>query len=154
MRITIINADFKLRRFKMRITEIWQNKGVFLKLCRDNNACEDEYQKCVEAKTEDELLEVVSRNFYWCVENEVLEEWLPEVLNTKELDCSGCTGLTELPALPNNEWLYCYKCTGVTKLPALPKNERLSCNGCIGLTELPALPKNEWLNCDERLREV
>jgi len=131
----------------MKITEVWQNKKKFLKLCKDNNACKEEYQRCVNSKTEDELLEVVSRNFYWCVENEVLEEWLPEVLSTKRLDCSDCTSLTKLPELPNNEWLYCSGCTGLTELPALPNNEWLYCTGCAGLTELPALPKNKYLYC-------
>jgi len=131
----------------MKITEVWQNKDEFLKLCRDNKACEDEYERCIEADTEDGLLEIVSRNFNWCVTYGVLEEWLPKVLNTKKLDCGGCTGLTELPELPNNEWLYCYECTGLTGLPALPKNECLYCNGCTGLVELPALSNNRWLYC-------
>jgi len=146
----------------MRITEIWQNKGVFLELCRDNKACKEEYQRCVNSETEEELLEVVSRNFNWCVEYGVLEEWLPAVLNTKELDCSGCMGLTELPALPKNERLYCYDCTGLTELPALPKNEWLDCSNCMGLTNLPELPKNEvlillhlrWFNEADRVTGV
>jgi len=138
----------------MKITEIWQNKEVFLKLCRENKACEDEYQRCIETKTEDELLEVVSRNFNWCVAYGIIEEWLPEVLNTKKLNCAGSPGLTELPALPKNEWLNCCYSPGLTELPALPNNRWLSCAGCPGLTELPELPRNEKLYCDERLKGV
>lgn len=116
----------------MKITESWKRRDEFIELCKKADACRSQFERLIEAKNEDDWLEVLYSNFSWCVGNKVLEEWLPDVVNAKQLYCYDCTGLKSLPDMPNLKWL--------------------DCRGCTGLTSLPDMPNLERLNCDERLR--
>ena len=130
----------------MKITETWQNRDAFIEACKEHDACIEEFNRLIRAKTKAEWLEIIARNFGWCVIAGILEEWLPDRLDVTELYCSNCTGLTKLPKLPNVTKLYCYGCTGLTELPDLPNVTWLDCGGCTGLTSLPDLPKVTRLN--------
>ena len=81
----------------MKITEAWENKNAFLEACKAKNACKGEYKNALSAKSEEELIEVIARNFYWCVKNGILKEWLPKTLNCTVLNCNNCTNLKTLP---------------------------------------------------------
>ena len=54
-----------------------------------------------------------------------------------ELNCSGCTSLTNIPALPAGlTELICFECTSLTILPVLPVGlTRLHCYGCTWLPD-------------------
>ena len=98
----------------LKITEAWKNRDKVINLCKLNNACKDEFRRLVNATTQEKFEDVLLNNFGWCVRNNVLADILPEMPNATEVNCCGCTGLTEL-SLPNATWVDCSGCTGLKK---------------------------------------
>jgi len=91
----------------MRITEVWENRDEVIKRCRENNACKREFTHLLKAKSKQAFENVLLRNFSWCVDHEILEEWLPAILPVcKKLSCPNRTELACLPTLPKcvNLW--------------------------------------------------
>ena len=85
-------------------------------------------------------------NFLFIKNDEITT--LPELLNCKNLNCSGCTALKALPVLPNCRVLYCNGCPLLKVLPALPNCQELLSNGCTSLRALPELPNCQILYCN------
>ena len=115
----------------LKITEAWKNRDEVINLCKLNNACVKEFKRLINAQTQEEFENVLLNNFSWCVKNNVLEEYLPEMPNATEVNCWDCTGLKELN-LPNATKVFCNGCTGLTKL-SLPNATTVFCYGCTGL---------------------
>ena len=138
----------------IKITEAWDNKDIIIANCKDTDVGQYEFKRLITASTKEEFEEVLCNNFYWCVENDILTEWLPEILYCKILDCRGCKDLESLPELPNCIELWCGDCIGLISLPELPNCTYLDCSSCTGLESLPELPKCTILYCDERLKKV
>ena len=133
----------------MKVTETYQNREEFIELLREHDACEDEFEALLATDNEDDWMNVILRNFYFCVIKGILEEWLPDELpNCKVLNCSYCRSLESLPELPKCEVLNCDLCLSLKSLPELPNCERLYCNGCLSLESLPELPNCERLYCN------
>jgi hypothetical protein len=120
----------------MKIIEAFKNRKEVENLCKEKSACIPEYTKLLKAENQIEFENILLANFKWCVENDILECWLPpELPNCTKLDCRGCTGLTALPELPNCTKLDYWGCTGLTALPELPNCTKLDCWGCTGLSK-------------------
>ena len=111
----------------MKITEAWDNKDIIIANCKESNASKGELKRLIITTTKEEFEEVLCNNFHWCVENNILTEWLPEILYCKILNCIGCKNLKSLPELPNCITLICIRCTGLTSLPKLPNCTGLYC---------------------------
>ena len=98
----------------LKITEAWKNRDEVINLCNENNACVKEFKRLINATTQEKFEDVLLNNFSWCVKKNVLEGYLPEMPNATEVNCAGCTGLTEL-SLPNATEVNCSGCTGLKK---------------------------------------
>ena len=131
----------------MKITETWKNRDKFIALVREKNPYGSEFEAALKATSKQELIEVIARNFSWCIRHQIIEEWLPEKLNVTELDCNNCTALESLPDMPRLKVLYCYNCTSLTSLPDMPSLEMLDCSYCTVLESLPNMPELKALNC-------
>ena len=44
---------------------VWENRDAFIEACREKEAYESELKPLIEAKTENEFMQVVYDNFYW-----------------------------------------------------------------------------------------
>ena len=121
----------------MKITEAWENKDKVIDNCRKHNACDSEFTKLINAKTQIDFENVLLRNFDWCVYKNIFEEWLPESLpDCIQLDCYDCNNLIQLPKLSKCKILNCSNCTKLTSLPKLSKCEILDCSYCDNLKNI------------------
>ena len=61
----------------MKLTEAWENRDAVLNACRGQGACWSEFSKLVQADIQTDFEQILCRNFTWCVDCGVLEDWLP-----------------------------------------------------------------------------
>ena len=78
---------------------------------------------------------------------EEFEELLRQNSGLKELDCSFCPLLTNVPNIEGLETLDCYNCPLLTNVPNIEGLKKLDCSCCPRLTNVPNIEGLEILYC-------
>ena len=89
--------------------------------CKDENACTSEYNLLLQAD-DIEFLQILMRNFSWCVNNNILLETdIPvDFEEMIKLNCSGCDNLMTIGDYPNLQRLSCSYCDDLTTIGDYP----------------------------------
>ena len=78
---------------------------------------------------------------------EEFEELLRQNSGLKELDCSSCPRLTNVPNIKGLKSLYCENCPLLTNVPNIEGLKSLYCSDCPRLTNVPNIDGLKILCC-------
>ena len=59
---------------KLTLKNIWENKELFIQKCKEEDACEDEFKRLLDAESKDDFMQVVWDNYEW-VNREITQEY-------------------------------------------------------------------------------